>query len=73
MPVIDALKKLEAGKELRGTIELDDYLLSWRMRFDGNRTLTVVLDELSLDEPIPIELTPDGQTLSWTAPDDFPG
>lgn len=53
MPVIDALKILEAGKELRGTIELDDYLLTWRARFDGHGRITFDLDELSLDEPIP--------------------
>jgi hypothetical protein len=73
MPVIDALKILEAGKELRGTIELEDYLLSWRAKFDGKRTLTFVLDELSLDEPIPCELTSDGQrALDEAEPDDFP-
>jgi hypothetical protein len=72
MPVIDALKILEAGKELRGSIELDDVLLSWRARFDGHRTLTVVLDELSLDESIPFGLAeplPEGEP----EPDDFPG
>jgi hypothetical protein len=71
MPVIDALKILERGGVLRGTIELDDYLLSWRARFDGSRTLTFVLDELSLDDPIPFELAepPDG---AETLPGDFP-
>lgn len=69
MPVIDALKILEAGKELRGTIELDAYLLSWRARFDGHRTLTIVLDELGLDEPIPFEPADPPEIQ----PGDFPG
>jgi hypothetical protein len=73
MPVIDALKILEAGKELRGTVELDEYLLSWRAKFDGLRTITLTLDELSLDDPIPYELTQDGQqALREPQPDDFP-
>jgi hypothetical protein len=71
MPVIDALKILEAGKELRGTIELDAYLLSWKARFDGTRTLTVVLDELSLDEPIPF-LPTEAEPEAETEPGDFP-
>lgn len=71
MPVIDALKILEAGKELRGTIELNDYLLSWRARFDGRRTLTFVLDELSLDEPIPF-LPAEPLPESEPEPGDFP-
>jgi hypothetical protein len=74
MPVNDALKILSAGRELRGTIELDDYLLSWRAKFDGMRKLTIVLDELSLDEPIPCELTLEGQqALDETQPDDLLG
>jgi hypothetical protein len=74
MPLIDALKILEDGRQLRGTIELDEVLLSWRAQFDGHRTLTVVLDELSLDDPLPIELTPEGQReLGETQSDDFPG
>jgi hypothetical protein len=67
MPVIDMLKVLEAGRELRGTVELDEYLLSWRAKFDGLRTITLTLDELSLDEPIPfLPSEPE------TEPGDFP-
>jgi hypothetical protein len=73
MPVIDALKRLQSGRELRGTVELDDYLLSWRARFDGRGRITLDLDELSLDEPIPVELTQDGQqALDEAEPGDFP-
>ncbi len=57
MPLGDALQVLQQGKVLRGTIEVPDYLITWKMKFDGHKTLTVELDELSLDEPIPYELT----------------
>ncbi len=61
MPVIDALKILQQGRELRGTIELDEALLTWRARFDGRGHIAVDLDEIGLDDPIPVELTQDGQ------------
>jgi hypothetical protein len=73
MPLIDALKILSAGRELRGSIELDDFLLSWRARFDGHRQITIVLDELSIDEPIPYDLTDEGSNLTETQPDEFLG
>jgi len=72
--VSDALKVLQSGRELRGTVELDEALLTWRARFDGRGHIAVDLDELSLDEPIPYELTPEGQqALDETQPDDFLG
>lgn len=74
MTLIDALTELQQGRTLRGTIELPDCLLTWRMTFDGARRLTVDLDELSLDDPIPFELTEEGRAaLDEAAHDDFPG
>ncbi len=73
MPLSDALKILSAGRQLRGSIELGDVLLTWRASFDGHRQLTIVLDELSIDEPIPYELTDEGSKLAETQPGDFPG
>jgi hypothetical protein len=71
MPLVDALKILSAGRTLRGSIELDDVLLTWRATFDGHGRLTVDLDELGVDEPIPYDLVPDH--LIEMSPDDFPG
>lgn len=73
MPIIDALNELQKGRVLRGTIELPDYLISWRMKFDGARRITIDLDELGLDDPIPFELTEKGHAdLDEAPPGDFP-
>lgn len=73
MPLIDALSELQQGRTLRGTIELPNYLITWRMSFDGARRLTVDLDELRLDDPIPYELTEEGRAaLDEAQADDFP-
>lgn len=68
MPLDDALNILQSGRELRGTIEFDKALLSWRVKFDGHRQLTVLLDEIGLDDPIPFEPKEDGEA----SVDDFP-
>lgn len=56
MPLSDALRKLQDGGQLRGSIELDDRLLGWTASFTPPRTLTILLDELLYDEPIPFDL-----------------
>lgn len=64
----ELLGELQAGRELRGGFYLPDKLLHFKAKFDGHRTITLELDELSLDEPAfePIE---DGEASL----DDFPG
>lgn len=72
MPVIDALNILQSGKNLRGSLELDEALMSFRVQYDGKRRLTIDLDEISLDDPIPFELTELGKDEVEKQPDDFP-
>jgi hypothetical protein len=71
IPLSDALKILSSGRTLRGSIELDDVLLTWQATFDGHGRITVDIDEQGIDEPIPYDLVP--EHLSETPPDDFPG
>jgi hypothetical protein len=70
MPLIEAMKILSAGRTLRGSIELDDVLLTWRATFDGRGRLTVDLDEQGVDEPIPYDLIEN--RLIEPEPDDSP-
>jgi hypothetical protein len=72
MPLIDVLKELSAGRAVRGTIELPEYLLSAKISFDGKHRLTIDLDELSLDEPIEAELTGKPLDEDEAEPGDFP-
>jgi hypothetical protein len=72
MPIIDALKILQSGRVLRASIELDEALLSLKISYDGKRRITVDLDELSLDEPMTMELTELGRDEVEKQPDDFP-
>lgn len=72
MALIDALKILQSGRTLRGSLELDEALMSFRVQYNGDRRLTFDLDEISLDDPIPFELTELGKNEAETQPDDFP-
>jgi len=56
----ELLGELQAGREVRGGFYLPDKLLHFKAKFDGHRTITIELDELSLDEPA-FELTADGE------------
>jgi len=56
MPLCDVLRVLNEGRTLRGSIELDDSLLGWSVRFVPPRSFLIEMDELPLDEPALDEL-----------------
>ena len=47
---------LNEGRTLRGSIELDDSLVGWSVRFLPPRSFLIEMDEMPLDEPIPFEV-----------------
>jgi len=58
---IEAIKALIGGQKVQGTIEREECLISWtselRGRGGGGGRLTVDFEVMSLDEPVPFEVT----------------
>jgi len=66
VPEISAI--LVAGRKVRGTIELPDYLVYWQLSWEKDSLVMRVIGHVDLDGQI--ELTPQGE--AECSADDFP-
>ena len=66
--LVEVLQILGRGQQLHGTIELKDSLVGWHAQLarEGDKLgiLMVSFEDVSLDDPIPYELTKAGDELT---------
>lgn len=56
MALCDVLHILNEGRTLRGSIELNDSLLGWSVRYLPPRAFLIEMDERPLDELISLDM-----------------